>query len=107
MNLNYNANNIMAAEKEFGLSFFSAFDKLNDGEVGYTGLMFLWCAGGGSRDEFNGQLQNIEELMMNILGGINDAGFLGPQVNMEEVRKAMDQKKNEVSSTNSGKTTKK
>lgn len=92
--LNYKASNIAKAEKEQGMSFFDAFSSLQD-KPSISSLLFLFVAGGGTTEEFDEIAKTgIPEIMMAIVEGISDAGFLGTRIDAKkmkaEMKKAME-----------------
>ncbi len=88
--LNYKASNIAKAEKELDLRFFKVIEGFKSGNVGFIDLLFLWIAGGGEKDEFDNRVINdTENIMLEIMQGLDDAGFLGEKgkFSMEQARK--------------------
>jgi hypothetical protein len=108
MKLNYKASNIAKAEREYKLKFFTVMGGLGS-DMGVGDLLFLYVAGGGSEDDFDKLFETgIEEVMIAIMEGINDAGFLGKMVSTSELRDAMAKAKTPAAvSPTSGATAKK
>ncbi len=98
MQLNYKASNIARVERESKITdpknpkkFFTALNGLG-GEMSVDDLLFLFVAGGGTEDQFD-QLfaeKGVQEIILVIMEGINDAGFLGKKIDVAEIRKAME-----------------
>jgi hypothetical protein len=89
MKLNYKASNIARAERETGKKFFAVMSSLGD-DMSIDDLLFLFTAGGGNEDDFDEVFaKGIQEVMVTIMDGINDAGFLGEKIDTAEIRKAM------------------
>lgn len=89
--LNYKASNIAKAEKEMGESFFDALSKLSS-TPSVSALLFLFIAGGGTQDEFDELAKTgIPEVMMEIMEGISDAGFLGTKIDTKKMRADMEE----------------
>lgn len=90
MKLNYKASNVAKAEAETGKNFFGVIANLG-GNTSVLDLMFLFTAGGGSVDEFDSLFASgIEAVMVSIMEGINDAGFLGEKIDIEAMKKEME-----------------
>ena len=83
MKLNYKASSIARAEQEYGLKLFSVMESLSDKQgsvrnVGVIDMLFLWVAGGGTPEEFDEIAEtDVEKLMLIIMDGLNQSGFLG------------------------------
>ena len=91
MKLNYKASNIARAERETGLSFFDTISSLSNGVPSINSLMFLCAAGGATEDEFDAIFEKgLSEVMIVIIGGINDAGFLGAKIDTTELCQTME-----------------
>ncbi len=87
--LNYKASNIAKAERASGKNFFSAIQSLSK-SPSMDELLFLVNAGGGAENDFDELFkEGIENVLITIFEGINDAGFLGQKIDLEEVRAAM------------------
>lgn len=87
--LNYKASNIAKAERASGKNFFAAIQSLSKAPS-MDDLLFLVNAGGGTEDDFDELFKaGIENVMMAIFAGINEAGFLGQKIDLEEMRSAM------------------
>ena len=90
MKLNYKASNIRKAERESKKNFFAVISSLGE-TSSVDDLMFVWEAGGGSDDEFDVEFGNgIQNILLIIMEGINEAGFLGHKIDMTEIKKAME-----------------
>jgi hypothetical protein len=104
--LNYKASNIAKAEKEQGMSFFDAFSSLQD-KPSISSLLFLFIAGGGTTEEFDEVAKTgIPEIMMAIMEGVSDAGFLGTTVDSKTLKAEMEKAMKEAMAAleNSGET---
>ena len=93
--LNYKASNIAKAEKENKLNFFTVLSELQT-NPSFSNLLFLFKAGGGTEEEFDELAKTgIPEVMMEIMEGISDAGFLGTKIDTKkmkaEMKKAMEE----------------
>lgn len=101
--LNYKASNIAKAEKEQGMSFFDAFSSLQD-KPSISSLLFLFIAGGGTTEEFDEIAKTgIPEIMMAIMEGISDAGFLGTKIDTKKMKAEMKKAMEDIAhSLNSG-----
>ena len=98
MKLNYKASNIAKAEQKFNIKLFAV---LNDfatknekdsvsSNVGIIDILFLWCAGGGTEEQFDVAIESdIEQVMLDIMAGLNEAGFLGikGKLDLEQAKK--------------------
>lgn len=106
-NLDYKASNIRAAEKEYSLSLFDAIAKVGNGSIDTTSLMFLYACGGASDEDFDKDFKGgMQDVVLNIFKGIDEAGFLGEKLDIEGMKKELGlTKKGQSSSTKSGKTT--
>lgn len=106
MKLNYKASNIAKAERATGAKFFGVVSNLG-GDMGISDLMFMFLAGGGSEEEFDVEFaKGFEEVLANIIEGMNEAGFLGEKINTKELRENLRAAKNQAVSANSGKKSK-
>lgn len=93
MKLNYKASNIAKAESETGKNFFNIIANLGN-NASVSDLMFLFNAGGGTLDEFDATFASgVESVMIAIMEGINDAGFLGEKIDIEAMKKEMEKVK--------------
>lgn len=104
--LNYKASNIAKAEKEQGMSFFDAFSSLQD-KPSISSLLFLFIAGGGTTEEFDKIFESgIDKVMLEVMSGIADAGFLGKAVNSKIIKARMKKSMDEAMAAleNSGET---
>lgn len=108
MKLHYKASNIAKAEAKAGKKFFETFTNIGNGIPAVADLMFLFSAGGGSDDEFDALFeQGIDSVLLAIMEGVNDAGFLGQKLNMTEIKQSMAKAREEVlASQNIGKVAK-
>ena len=107
--LNYKASNIAAAELKYGLKFFKVLNSLSnakDGDFGMSDMLFLYVAGGGSVDTFDKLIiDGTESLMIDIMEGLTEGGFLGQSRNFDRkqvetaVKEAMKDIETEVSQT--------
>lgn len=97
--LNYKASNIAKAEKEQGMSFFDAFSSLQD-KPSISSLLFLFVAGGGTTEEFDELFKSgIDKVMLEVMSGIADAGFLGKTVDSKTLRAEMEKAMKEAMPT--------
>ena len=111
--LNYKASNIAKAEEATGKSFIECFSNLSK-RVSFADMRFLVLAGGGSDEDFDNLFASgVDNMMITIMEGINNAGFLGSEkVDMEalkaQMRETMDKAMTDAKALpNSGETTKK
>lgn len=87
--LNYKASNIAKAERASGKNFFAAIQALSKAPS-MDDLLFLVNAGGGTEDDFDELFKDgIENVLMAVFAGINEAGFLGQKIDLEELRSTM------------------
>lgn len=94
--LNYKASNIAKAERASGKNFFSAIQSLSK-SPSMDELLFLVNAGGGTENDFDELFkEGIEKVLMTIFEGINEAGFLGQKIDLEEMRKVMEAEMNKA-----------
>jgi hypothetical protein len=90
--LDFRASNIAHAERADGKHFFNVFSNFGNGDIGVDELLFIWHCGGGDDLSFDDTFkQGVPALMETIMEGINDAGFLGVQVDTKQMRAAMEQ----------------
>lgn len=90
MKLEYKASNIRKTERENGKNFFAVISSLGE-TSSVDDLMFVWEAGGGSDDAFDAEFsKGIQNILLIIMEGINEAGFLGHKIDMTELKKAME-----------------
>lgn len=94
--LNYKASNIAKAERASRKNFFSAIQSLSK-SPSMDELLFLVNAGGGTENDFDELFkEGIEKVLMTIFEGINEAGFLGQKIDLEEMRKVMEAEMNKA-----------
>lgn len=87
--LNYKASNIAKAERESKKNFFASIQALSKAPS-MDDLLFLVNAGGGTEADFDELFkEGVENVLMAIFAGINEAGFLGQKIDLEEMRSAM------------------
>lgn len=105
--LNYTASKIAFAERELKMNFFDELPKLAV-KPSMSGLLFLFRAGGGTNEQFDELFkQGADALMVIIMDGLENGGFL-PKEAVEEVKKAMeDIRTTQKTSQSSGEATKK
>jgi len=97
--LNYKASNIAKAEKEQGMSFFDVFSSLQD-KPSISSLLFLFIAGGGTTEEFDELFKSgIDKVMLEVMSGIADAGFLGTTVDSKTLKAEMEKAMKEAMPT--------
>lgn len=103
--LNYKASNIARAEREEKKNFFAVMQNLSKAPS-VDELLFLFKAGGGKEADFDELFKGgIEEVLLAIFEGINEAGFLGQKIDLEEMRALMKSevaKVKEATSPNTG-----
>lgn len=87
--LKFKASNIAMAEDRYKMDFFSALDKVG---TSMKAMLFLFCAGGGDEELFDQFMaeKGIKELVLLILDGVNEAGFLGEKLDLNKVRATID-----------------
>lgn len=86
MELKFTATNIRKAEAEFKMNFFSVFSDFR--LAGVNELAFLWRAGGGDDGSFDTAFAaGLDSVMVTILEGVNEAGFLGKKLPKEQLKK--------------------
>lgn len=88
LHLNYKASNIAKAEIAFKANFFETISALS-GTPSISDLLFLVRAGGGTEEEFDKLFEKgIKEVVITIIEAINEAGFLGQKIDLDEVKKS-------------------
>lgn len=88
--LKYKSSLIAEAESHYKLNFFKAVEHILDQSYSMTELIFVFVAGGGSREEFDERWdEDSEALAMDVMTALNSNGFLGPKMKPEEFRKLM------------------
>lgn len=106
MKLDYKASNIAKAEREHNLNFFDVLTTLGN-KPSVSGLLFLFEAGNGTEDDFDQAFkEGIDKVLVVIMEGLRDAGFLGQEDVRVIKRQLEDQKKRPAASPNSGEATK-
>lgn len=87
--LKFKASNIAMAEERYKMDFFSALDKVG---TSMRAMLFLFCAGGGDEESFDKFMEEkgIKELVLLILDGVNEAGFLGEKLDLNKIRATID-----------------
>ena len=87
--LKFKASNIARAEDTYKMDFFPALDKVGSS---MRAMLFLFCAGGGDEKSFDKYMEEkgIKELVLLILDGVNEAGFLGEKLDLNKIRAAID-----------------
>jgi hypothetical protein len=109
--LTYNAISIANAERVSGISFFDAFQRMSSA-MSMSDAVFLLRAGGVTDDQINEHLTfgAMGECFEQILVGLNDSGFLGVEMEIDEAIKDLrtvgDKLKNINSSETTGKASK-
>lgn len=106
MKLNYKASNIAKAEREHDMNFFDMLTTLGD-KPSISGLLFLFEAGEATADDFDAAFkEGIDKVLMTIMDGLSDAGFL-EQEDVRVMKKALEeQMKSQKTSLSSGETAK-
>lgn len=70
--LKYTATRIARAEEKYHKNFFGSL-----GEISMSNLLFLFCAGGGTEDEFDELFKDGADVLMElIMDGLEAGGFL-------------------------------
>lgn len=110
MKLDYKASNIAKAEREYGENFFDTLTTLGD-KPSISGLLFLFKAGNGTEEEFDaifeeGVEKGTVKVILSIMEGLSDAGFLSQEEVRVIKRQMEDVKKAQEASRNSGATAK-
>ena len=105
--LNYKARNIRDAEKDYGLSFFKAIEKIGSSDIDITSLMFLYACGGAADEDFEKDFEkSMQDVVVNIFKHIDEAGFLGVKLETDKMAQEIEPKKEKTSaSTKSGEKT--
>jgi len=102
MKLDYKASNIAKAEREHNLNFFDMLTTLGS-KPSISGLLFLFEAGNGTAEDFDATFkEGIEKVLVTIMEGLSDAGFLGQEDVRVMKRQLEDQKKIQKTSPSSG-----
>ena len=107
--LDYKASNIRNGEKEYNLGFFDAIMRIGGRQISVTDLMFLYACGGASDEDFDKDFHaqsGMQNIIVNIFETVDNAGFLGQDLDIETLKEALGVKNRNDSSTKSGKTTK-
>ncbi len=101
--LNYKGTNIAKAEQKYGVKFFNVVENLGkkgEANVGMLDMLFLYCAGGGTEEDFDKFIvSDTEKIMLDIMEGLAESGFLGEKRNFdrakakEEIEKAIKEAK--------------
>lgn len=104
MILVYKASNIAKAERQTGDNFFEVISQLAK-TPSMASLIFLYQAGGATEEDFDEAIKNgFEAVLLDIMEGLNDAGFLGTKIDTEAMKAEMEKTKNsQKASVNSGK----
>jgi hypothetical protein len=94
--LNYKAKNLMNAEREYKLGFYQALTNLKD-NLGVFSLFYMLRAGGYTEDEASDTLDEkpFDEVLMHIIDGIGDAGFL-PQAAKVRMKAEMEKARKQI-----------
>ena len=98
--LNYKGSNIAKAEQEYGVKFFNVIETLSgkkgENNIGMVDLLFLFRAGGGTEEQFDKRVvDDAEGIMLDIMEGLSESGFLGKKMKfdrtkaMTEIKKAL------------------
>ena len=95
--LKYKASTIAKFEEETGRGFLELISHLDgSGTPKMSELLMLFKAGGASEKDFDEvAAEGVQELVLTIMSGINDAGFLG-KIDIEGMRKAMEEAAQQV-----------
>lgn len=92
MKLNYKASNIAKAERKSGKNFFDAFSGIMtvSGNPSISDLMFIYTAGGATKDDFDESFsKGIENVLVEVMDGINEAGFLGEKIDLTALKQGL------------------
>lgn len=105
--LTYTASRIALVERELKMNFFDELPLLAK-KPSMSGLLFLFKAGGGTNEQFDELFkQGADALMVIIMDGLENGGFL-PKEAVDEVKKAMAEiKESQETSQTSGEVIKK
>lgn len=102
MKLDYKASNIAKAERKCGLDFWKVFTTF-DKHPSMSNLLFLFEAGAATEEDFDAAFKKgANEVLMIILDGLSDAGFLGQEDARVIKRQLEELTKELVISQNSG-----
>lgn len=87
--LKFKASSVARAEEVYKMDFFAALDKVGSS---MRAMLFLFCAGGGDQEPFDKFMEEkgIKELVMLILDGVNEAGFLEKKLDLDKIRATID-----------------
>lgn len=98
--LKYKASTIAKFEEETGRGFLELISHLDGGVTPkMSELLMLFKAGGASEKDFDEvAAEGVQELVLTIMSGINDAGFLG-EIDIEGMRKAMEEAAQQVTTS--------
>lgn len=104
--LNFTASKIALAERKHNDNFFGALGQLAK-SPSMSALLFLFNAGGGTDAQFDELFkEGVDVIMVAIVEGLSNGGFLEKEA-VEEVKKVMaDIKKSQKATPNSGEATK-
>lgn len=96
--LNYKGSNIAKAEQRYGVKFFNVIESLGskngENNVGMVDLLFLFCAGGGTEEQFDKRvIDDTEGVMLDIMEGLSESGFLGKKVKFDRTKALAEIKK--------------
>lgn len=88
--LNYKGTNIAKAEQKYGVKFFNVVEQLgkkSETNIGMLDMLFLYCAGGGTEEDFDQYIVNdTEKIMLDIMEGLAMSGFLGEKKNFDRAK---------------------
>ena len=107
--LDFKASNIRNGEKEYNVGFFDAIMRIGGRQISVTDLMFLYACGGASDEDFDKDFHSkagMQNIVVNIFETVDEAGFLGQDLDIKALKEALGVKDEDDSSTKSGKTTK-
>ena len=105
--LDFKASNLRNAEKEYNLAFFEAIVRIGQRQISATDLMFLYACGGATTEDFDKDFKDgMQKVVLNIFEAVDEAGFLGQDLDIQGMKEAFGMTDKNDSSTKSGKTTK-
>ena len=96
-NLNYKASNIAKAERAHNKNFFEVMTQMTK-TPSVSDLMFIVEAGGGTEEDFDAMFaKGFENLLLEVMEGINEAGFLGVKLDTKGLREKVQKELAEIS----------
>lgn len=94
--LKYTGSNIAKAENEAGKNFMNVVATIATSPA-ISDLKFLFDAGGASDDDFDKAFsEGVDNVVLIIMRGLNDSGFLGGKLDIEAIEKEMQERREKV-----------